>query len=115
MWKIFNSSSISSKKILVALFGEANLKLDKTKDLFRSCYLAEIYQQDEETVRKAQTLLRIRLLELTDHESVRAHIFRSRKISQREEFIAYFDEFINMLRAGPLRKFRLNAESAHHI
>lgn len=115
MWNIFQSCGIASKKILVVLFGEANFSCEKSKELFRSCLFGEICGEAEETVRSAQNILRERLLELTGADFIRSHIFRSRKICQREEFIAYFSQFIEMLRSGPLTKFRLNAQATHHI
>jgi hypothetical protein len=58
MWNIFQSCGISSKKIMVILFGEAKMNLEKSKELYRSCFFGEICAYSEETVRAAQRLLR---------------------------------------------------------
>jgi len=63
----------------------------------------------------AQTILRTKILEYLREEVMRASIWSNRHIQHKEEFIAYFCEFINTLRQGPLIKFRINSKTSKHI
>ncbi len=39
IWRIFLSSDINSKKILLVIFGKANMKKQICREQFRECYL----------------------------------------------------------------------------
>jgi hypothetical protein len=39
---IFMSGDINSKKILLVIFGKANMKKETCRELFRECYLGEM-------------------------------------------------------------------------
>lgn len=62
MWNIFLSSGIKSKRILVILFGTANLTNEKYRNLLKGCYFGELCNYDENSVRAAQTMLRERVV-----------------------------------------------------
>lgn len=62
MWNIFLSSGIKSKRILVILFGTANLTNEKYRNLLKGCYFGELCNYDEGAVRAAQTMLRERVV-----------------------------------------------------
>lgn len=42
MWNIFLTSGIKSKRILVVLFGSANMKDRKYKELLMNCFFGEL-------------------------------------------------------------------------
>lgn len=60
-------------------------------------------------------MLRVKVLEFIDEEDRRVKLLRSRKIHATKMFEAYFCEFCELLREGPLNKLRLNPESTEKI
>ena len=54
MWNIFEVTEIKSKKLLVVLFGAANLSDESNWALFLRCGFQDILQESEIVIRKAQ-------------------------------------------------------------
>lgn len=71
MWSIFMASGLKSKKVLVILFGLANLKDEGYLSMVRKCGFGEVEQYGEEMVQQAQKILRDRLAESVTEEAVR--------------------------------------------
>lgn len=115
MWSIFLSAGIKSKKILVILFGRAELKQEKYKQLLKNCFFGEFCSYEEAAVRAAQDALRGTVLRLLADEQLRGELQRSRHIRQKQQFLAYLGEFTDLLRQGPLLKFRINPLSCRRI
>lgn len=115
MWRIFLASGLKSKKMLVILFGRAQMQRDSYRELLRSCFFGEICSHGEELVRQAQDLLRERALALLGEEALRENVRSNRQIRQKEQFLAYFEELLALMRQGPLVKFRISAASSRKI
>jgi hypothetical protein len=101
--------------MLVVLFGYAQLQEERYKNLLKGCFFGELCNYDQATVRSAQQLLRERVVDLLTPEAVRENIDRNRHIKKRENFYAYFMEFTEMIRSGPLVKFRINSHASQRI
>lgn len=71
MWNIFMSSPLKNKKILVVLFGVANLADQGFVKIMQKCGFQEILEHGEEAIRQAQELLRARFVESVTEEVVR--------------------------------------------
>lgn len=115
MWNIFESSGIKSKKIIIILFGEADLSQEKYNMLLISSYFGELCRERQEVVREAQNILRMHAIRCLTDTKVAAYIRRNRHIKNKEEFLAYLTELVRQLREGPLQKLRLSLESSQKI
>ena len=115
MWNIFLASGVKSKRMLVVLFGCAQLQEERYKDLLKGCFFGELCNYDQTVVRAAQQLLREKVVAMLTPEAVRENIERNRHIKKRDNFYAYFMEFTEMLRNGPLVKFRINSIASQRI
>jgi hypothetical protein len=66
-------------------------------------------------VRSAQRLLREGVLALLDRGKVARHVQRNRHIKAKQEFLAYFSEFMEEIREGPLTRFRMSSRTSQNI
>jgi hypothetical protein len=90
MWNIFMASGVKSKRMLVVLFGYAQLQDEKYKDLLKGCFFGELCNYEQNTVRAAQQMLREKVTAMLTPEVVRENINSSRHIKMRDNFYAYF-------------------------
>jgi hypothetical protein len=115
MWSIFENSGNKSKKIIIILFGEAELGKEKYKSLLIRSYFGELCQEREEVIREAQSILRRLALTHLQDTKVMAYIKKNRHIKCKHEFSVYFSELLSQLREGPLQRFRLSLQSSRNI
>jgi hypothetical protein len=80
MWSIFMSSGIKNKKILVVLFGSANLKDESFVKILKKCGFEEILEYEEKVIREAQEMLRGRFIESVSDVAVRDNLKKCRNI-----------------------------------
>ena len=84
------ASWVKSKRMLVLLFGCAQLQEERYKDLLKGCFFGELCNYDETIVRAAQQLLREKVVAILTPEVVRENIEVNRHIKKRDNFYAYF-------------------------
>lgn len=115
MWNIFLSCGLKSKRMLVILFGKADLRKEKYQLLLKGCFFGELCNYEQSLVQQAQNMLRGLAVSMLDQETIRANVERNRHIRERQGFLAYFFELLRQLRAGPLLKLRINHSSSNKI
>lgn len=113
LWRTFQASSVSTKKVLHYLLGEKN-EHRITEQGLKECGFQKIYEaHDEETLRQARVYLANETLRQI-HEGRLNDYINAKKLKNKDKFKKYAAIFVEELESGYLRK-RLPRDKVNYL
>ena len=113
LWRTFQASSVSTKKVLHYLLGEKNEHKINEQGL-KECHLHKIYEaHDEESLRQARLFLAAETLQQIKDGRLNDFI-QAKKLKNKDKFRKYVGIFVEELENGYLRK-RLPRDKVNYL